>query len=184
MSNDQLQRLLASSFDYYASRTTARLQGLSDDEYFWEPVPDCWSLRSTPDGWHSDWSDPPPEPAPVTTIAWRLAHLIYCLQDHGMRAVAFEGGKASWEPPTVLPPTAAAALEALAAAVDRWKSDLADLDPDRLWLPLGPEAGQYATDPVGAFVEHIHDEFIHHSAEVALLRDLYPRLSTTTTPQH
>jgi hypothetical protein len=27
-------------------------------------------------------------------------------------------------------------------------------------------------DPVASFVEHIHDEFIHHAAEIAVLRDL------------
>ena len=35
------------------------------------------------------------------------------------------------------------------------------------------EGGQFAADPVASFVEHIHDEVIHHTAEIALLRDLY-----------
>ncbi len=37
------------------------------------------------------------------------------------------------------------------------------------WVPKG----NYARRPVVAFIEHIHDEFIHHAAEIALLRDLF-----------
>jgi hypothetical protein len=63
-----------------------RLVGLTDAEYFWEPVAGCWSIR--PRGQSSaplsvgagdfvlDYGYPPPEPPPVTTIAWRLAHII------------------------------------------------------------------------------------------------------------
>ena len=50
-----------------------RLDGLTDDEYFWEPVPDCWTLHR--DG-TIDFAHPAPAPAPFTTIAWRLAHVI------------------------------------------------------------------------------------------------------------
>ena len=47
-----------------------RLQGLTDDEYFWEPVEGCWTVRPGKNGrFEADWQWPPPEPAPVTTIA-------------------------------------------------------------------------------------------------------------------
>lgn len=168
-----LHRLLSSSFEYVANRTTRRLAGLSDDEYFWEPVSGCWSVRRGPDGLFADWKWPPPDPPPVTTIAWRMVHICSFLQEHGMRAVAFERGKAAWHPPTVIPESAADALTALEAAIAAWRRDLASIDDDRLWEPMGSRAEQYADSPVAGFVEHIHDEFIHHSAEVALLRDLY-----------
>ncbi len=47
------------------------------------------------------------------------------------------------------------------------------LDGDRLWRELGPAWGPYGTDSLADLVLHILDEFIHHGAEVALLRDLY-----------
>src|SRR3954463_7710218 len=61
-----------------------RLDGLTDEEYFWEPVKDCWTVH--PDG-SIDFalqptrseacpSDHPVEPDPFTTIAWRMAHVI------------------------------------------------------------------------------------------------------------
>jgi hypothetical protein len=52
------------------------LQTLTDEEYLWEPVPGCWSIRPTGPGGRGEieqtWPDP--DPAPVTTIAWRLSH--------------------------------------------------------------------------------------------------------------
>ncbi len=63
-----------------------RLDGLTDDEYFWQPVPGCWTISrrgedSAPVSvgagqFTMDHGKPATEPEPVTTIAWRLAHLI------------------------------------------------------------------------------------------------------------
>jgi hypothetical protein len=69
-------QLLAQLEFYWSYHLRPGLRGLTDDEYFWEPVPDCWSIRQTPDGtWGIDWAWPTPDPPPVTTIAWRLAHI-------------------------------------------------------------------------------------------------------------
>ena len=168
-----LQELLIGCFDYVATRTTNRLAGLTDDEYLWEPVENCWNVRRQGDQVVADWAWPAPDPPPITTIAWRVVHICSFLQEHGMRAVAFERGQAAWNPPTVVPTTAGEALAALDTAVAAWRRDLSSIDDERLWEPMGPEAGPYADQPVAGFVEHIHDEFIHHSAELGLLRDLY-----------
>jgi hypothetical protein len=63
-----------------------RLAGLTDEEYFWEPVPGCWSVRwreeASPElargagKFVAEFARPEPVPPPPTTIAWRLAHLI------------------------------------------------------------------------------------------------------------
>ena len=47
------------------------------EEYLWEPVPGCWSIRPTGPGGRGEFEQawPDPEPALVTTIAWRLSHL-------------------------------------------------------------------------------------------------------------
>src|ERR1700733_5794953 len=70
---------LITAFDYVWDRLTGRLCGLTDEEYFWEPRPGCWSLRPDKQGrWRLDGAGgggPAPDPAPVTTIAWRLGHL-------------------------------------------------------------------------------------------------------------
>ena len=170
---DRLQQLFVTTFDYCAQRTVDRFAGLTDDEYFWEPAQPSWSVRKGPNGWAPDWAAEAPETPPITTIAWRLVHVIYCIQDHGLRPVAFEQAPAAWNPPSTIPSDAATALSALDTAIAAWKRDLAQTDDEQLWRLLGGEAGQFAEDSVAAFVEHIHDEFIHHAAEIALLRDLY-----------
>ena len=76
---DNLAGSLVTAFDYVWERLTGRLGGLTDEEYFWEPVAGCWSLRQDEQGrWRLDGGGgggPAPDPAPVTTIAWRLGHL-------------------------------------------------------------------------------------------------------------
>lgn len=64
----------------------SRLDGLTDDEYFWSPVPNAWSVwpRGTSTApmhvgggeFTVDYAFPQPEPPPFTTIAWRLGHVI------------------------------------------------------------------------------------------------------------
>jgi hypothetical protein len=63
-----------------------RLDGPTDDEYFWEPAPGCRSVR--PRGpaaapvqggsgaMTSAFAMPEPGPRPFTTIAWRLGHVL------------------------------------------------------------------------------------------------------------
>jgi hypothetical protein len=40
-------------------------------------------------------------------------------------------------------------------------------------LPLGSAWGPYAQDTRLDFALHVYDEVAHHTAEIALLRDLY-----------
>ena len=57
---------------HWENQLRPRLAGLTDEEYFWEPVPGMWSVRSG----RIDFAYPEPIPAPVTTIAWRIGHLL------------------------------------------------------------------------------------------------------------
>ena len=152
-----LRELFIGWFDYYAGRASERFAGITDDEYLWEPA------------------------AGVPTIAWRWGHVCSTLTEHELRAVAFGGGKADHGAPSDVPSTASAAAASFERAVARWKHDLTSVTEERLWEPLGPEAGPFSEDPVVSFVEHIHDEFIHHTAEIALLRDLYRAGATSSS---
>jgi hypothetical protein len=155
-----------------SGRFRQRLVGLTDDEVLWEPVAGCWSVRLGDDGnWHADREMPPPDPEPVTTIGWRAAHIADLLSRHPLRSVAF-GGVARDDPPEQ-PHDAATVISDVESGIADWAADLAVVPDDRWLEPLGPGAGRYGRDPVAAFVLHIHTEFVHHSAEIALLRDLY-----------
>ena len=158
-----------------------RLAGMTDDEYFWEPVSDCWSVR--PRGTSSaplavgggamtiDFAIPEPDPAPVTTIAWRVGHLLVGVLGERL-ASHFGGAPVSYESYDY-PETADAALERLDVLVQAWLTAVRGLGDDGLSRPCGPAEGPFADAPLAKLVLHIHREMIHHLAEVALLRDLY-----------
>lgn len=160
---------LAEQLDWHwSNQLRPRLAGLTDDEYFWEPVPGCWTVHR--DG-GIDFSVPAPQPEPVTTIAWRLAHVIVGVL--AMRTHAHFGGPPadyqSWPYAT----DAGTALTQLDGAYDGWMTGVRSLDDDELARPCGPAEGPYADEPMSTLVLHINREMIHHGAEIALLRDLY-----------
>lgn len=161
--------------DYVWQRTSNRLKGLGDDEYFWEPVPGCWTIRDAGDGrFHADGVQPAPQPPPFTTIAWRMAHLTAC---YG----ADRNGTFLHVPlePAVLvsdgtrPGTASEALDLLDRAHARWRAHLTAVPADAMAERLGPVAGHFAEGTLAGFVLHMVDEFVHHGAELGVLRDLY-----------
>jgi hypothetical protein len=180
-----VQRELADLSDEVWQRTRARLEGLTDDEYFWAPTPGCWTVRQRADGtWVADLALPPPDPAPFTTIAWRLWHLIDMYgEDRAPRwlDVPPQGTPIGLDDPEGAPPaTAAEAVALLERAHDRWEAHLALADDECLAQPVGSVAGpEYADRSRAAYVLHMLDEFVHHGAEVAQLRDLWRWQCTT-----
>lgn len=166
--------LVALSTFTFTARIRPRLEGLTDEEYRWEPVAGCWSLRPGPDGhWHPDLSFLTPEPAPFTTIAWRLWHLTTCYgqtRNATMLAVDPPSGFDVHDP---APGTAAEALAALDAAFAWWTAMLEAYPAEALAETLGPVGEQWADATRSGFVLHMIDEFIHHGAELGVLRDLY-----------
>lgn len=145
-----------------------RLDGLTDDEYFWEPVPNCWTVHR--DG-AIDFAYPEPKPTPFTTIAWRLAHVIVGV--FAMRNHSHFGGKPadyqSWSYAT----DAATALSQLDDVYATWLAGVRGLSEEDLYRPCGSAEGPYADYPFMALVLHINREVIHHGAEIACIRDLY-----------
>ena len=186
-------RLLVGQLEFYWDvHLRPRLDGLGDEEYFWEPVEGCWSLRRAADGrWRLDssWPEtsPPPSPPPVTTIAWRLVHIgATCLAN---RASAFFGDSDvpadadMFDPrhvPADLPGGAREAVAFLERSYRHWHDGVAGLDDEGLRRPLGPKGGPYAEDPMAELIAHINREVMHHGAEIALLRDLYRATGATS----
>src|SRR2546429_9810396 len=53
-------------------RLRGRIEGLTDEEYLWEPVAGCWSIRRREDGgWRGGRALSAPPPAPLPTTAPR-----------------------------------------------------------------------------------------------------------------
>lgn len=165
-----------------------RLHGLTDAEYFWEPVADCWNVR--PRGRSSapiaagageytvDFAWPEPVPPPITTIAWRMAHVIVGVL--GMRVASHFGGPAVDYQNFTYASSASEALAQLDDAYDAWIAGVRWLGAEGLARPCGPAEGPFGEFPLASLVLHIHREVIHHGAEIALLRDLYLRRAELT----
>lgn len=178
---DWTTQLLDQLTFHWESQGRRRLDGLTEDEYLWEPVPGAWSIRPRAEARTTmaagggdlviDWEYPEPEPSPVTTIAWRIGHLTVGV--FGVRNQRHFGGPRADYLTFDWPAEAAVALAWLDAAYGRWVAGVRDLGDDGLARPVGEAEGDWAEAPYAALVLHIHREAIHHLAEVALLRDLY-----------
>jgi hypothetical protein len=158
-----------------------KLDGVTDDEYLWEPTTGCWSIRPRGEAVTSmaagggdfviDWEFPEPDPTHVTTIAWRLAHLIVGV--FGTRSASHFGGPQADYFTWHYAATAAEALQQLDDAYRLWIAGVGALDPAGLERPVGEAEGEWASAPFAELILHINREAIHHGAEILLLRDLY-----------
>ncbi|MBQ0886060.1 DinB family protein [Streptomyces sp. RM72] len=225
--------VLLDQFDQAREMAQVRLAGLGDEEYLWEPVPGCWSIRRRgeavtpraygPGEWvldkgapdipaneyaevarqaasgmsvtkiADDWSvsverveqvlahtgTPEPDATPVTTIAWRLAHLHSCFA--GQWEWTF--GERRRDPRLLVDftPSAALGLERFWAVIDRWREDVAHVTDEQLDT-VGFSQYPYGSDPDDPYIGVVAGdnlEFIHHMAEIALLRDLWRSRSAT-----
>jgi hypothetical protein len=166
---------------HWTEQLRDRLDGLTDDEYFWEPAPGCWNVRPRGTGTAPvqggsgamtiDFAFPMPDPPPFTTIAWRLGHVIVGVL--AMRNASHFGGAPADYQSFEYAESAAAALTQLDAEYARWLAGVESLGESGLANPCGKAEGPYAEDPLARLVLHINRELIHHLAEVCLLRDLY-----------
>jgi hypothetical protein len=162
------------------------VQPLTSEEYLWEPVPGCWSVRRRADGpgpratwlvgageWGRDgYSGSEPYPPPFTTIAWRASHLTEML---AMRADYTSGGRSLTKDDYVVQGDAEGAVAALAVAVESWRRTLLGCD-DAALDTVGYSSYPYGSDAEEAFIDivwWVNQEVLHHGAEIALLRDLY-----------
>ena len=147
------------------------LDGLTDAEYFWEPVEGCWTIHHKDGQWTADFATPEPTPPPVTTIAWRLAHVRNDLAGFGRAAFP---GTTPYE--TEVAANAADAVSAIRRAVGYLLDNLLAADDEDMRRPVHA----VRTYSVWSTVCHALVEATHHTAEVGVLRDLHRRQAPTT----
>jgi hypothetical protein len=122
-------------------------------------------------GWSYEYEFAPAEPAPLTTIGWRLVHLmagnrIYWNHAFGDGTLTFLD--------LVVPHTAETALAEWRDSripITTWLTDATDADLALMQPSHLPSREMSAGDQIRTLV----DEQIHHGAEIALLRDLFVR---------
>lgn len=166
---------------WWNNHLRARLDGLTDEEYFWEPSPGCWSVRRREEStapravgsgdFVFEYAYSEPDPAPVTTIAWLLGHLSASV--FGERnAWHFNGPQVDFAT-FHYAGTAKEARDQLDTAYACWITGMRSLGDEGLSRPCGPAEGPYSEYPLAALVLHTNREFLHHTAEITRMRDLY-----------
>ena len=160
------------------------LDGVSDEEFFWEPVAGCWTVHRrsesrgvSADGsgeWVIDWDPAQPKPAPFTTMAWRAVHTAgtnYLYWEHAF-------GSASPMFDLELPGNAADATRFLSDSQRQVTQTLASLSESDLDTMVRHTSG--GQRPVHRILAGLINEQVHHGAEISLLRDLYRHRSSLT----
>ncbi|MFD3491910.1 DinB family protein [Streptomyces sp. NPDC058690] len=166
--------------------TDVEVASMTDEEYLWEPVPSCWSVRRRAAGpgpgatvlvgagdWGRDSAQPPhPTPPPFTTLAWRLSHLSELL---ALRADHTNGSHTLTRDDYVVAGDAAGAIAAFESAATAWREALLGAD-DAALDTVGHSTYPHGSDPEDPFIETVwwvNQELLHHGAEIALIRDLF-----------
>ena len=162
--------------EYISQRTLTRLAGITDEELFWQPVPGAWTVHRLQSGRrvldNSYW--PGAAPA-ITSIAWRVSHLIdvYASPRNAEWLRVSAADDVNTKPPWRIGESAEASVALLQEAVDHFLGLLRALDDEALATKLGAIGGGYAEATLAGFVLHQVDEATHHGAEIGVLRDLY-----------
>lgn len=161
------------SFDSVWSGLIDRLGGITAGEYLWRPAPGGWSVVAGADGEVHVEGDrqADPDPAPVTTIAWRLWHIaVDALDNYASGLLGTTGARAAGTEWYLDPEPAIADANAAYAC---FRDGVAGRTEDEWWAPIGDAFGEFGASPVFELVLHALREVTHHAAEIALLRDLY-----------
>lgn len=147
----------------------ARVEGLTDEEFWWEPGLDAWTVRRLEDGrWAADYEEPDPIPAPITTIGWRLVHILECKLMYD--EYAFGDAKLTWND-LDSPHTATDAITALERYQARLVGHVAGLEDVDLDRPCRTNWGEMW--PAWRIVWTMIHHDLWHGGEIGALRDLH-----------
>jgi hypothetical protein len=164
----ELLNPLLAQWDTSLEMVFARLDGLTDDEYRWQPTPGAADLIEQ-DG---TLVAAPDADQPTRTIAWTMAHLADMCW---LRADYTDGAKNRPLEYGPFPGTAAGAQAELRDAADRWRACVAAATAEQA-LQVGYSTYPVGMDPDLPFVDIVwwlNRELIAHGADIATVRDLY-----------
>ena len=177
-------QILMEQFTESSANLVGLLDGISEEELGWMPTAGCWTVhhRSSPcevpaDGsgdWVIDYLWPDPEPAPVTTIAWRAVHvgsvnLMYW-------EYAFGAGRLTFPELELPAPMATDVVSWLRDGQERLVRALTSLNDAGLDEARRTNWGEEW--PTRQLFKTLVNEQVHHGAEIALLKDLYRNRET------
>lgn len=169
---------LRRALDHAFEAACWQVEHLTDDEYFWEPVAECWSVRERSaatwphacgaGAWVFEWEGDEPAVPRVATIAWRLVHLAGWTDVY--RDFTFGPGNLHWDA-IEIPGTADDAVAWLQRSQRDFAAEVAQLRDDDLSALRSTHYGE--VHRIDTLVWAIGAEHLHHGAEVGCLRDLH-----------
>jgi DinB family protein len=163
------RELLAATMEYAYTRLRDRLEGVDDEEFFWKPVPDAWTIyEERPGHWTYHYEIPDPHPAPMTTIAWQVVHLgttrlMYHEHAYGAAKLTF--------PEIPIPHTASTAMRLLEEGYVALRADL-ELEAED-GLDVGRKTPWGEIWPAWRIFTTMTDHDALHTGAIGNLRDLY-----------
>ena len=162
--------MLLTMFDAAYARLRNRLAGLSDEEFFWQPVQNCWTIYQEPatGRWTYHYAIPDPQPPPVTTLGWQLVHLAACKVIY--HEWAFGAARLTF-PELVIPHTATGAIAWLEDGQALLRAELQGLSEAQLDEPRRTNWGELWPAWRIFWVMLDHDAL--HGGAIGQLRDLY-----------
>jgi hypothetical protein len=162
--------MLRTMMDEAYSRLRSRLDGLSDDEFFWQPVPNSWTIfqDQRTGRWTYHYAIPDPVPAPVTTIGWQLVHVAACKVMY--HEWAFGAAKLTF-PEIDIPSTANEGIALLEHGQSLLSADLHNLTDEQLDEPRKTNWGELW--PAWRIFWAMLDHDALHGGAIGHLRDLY-----------
>jgi hypothetical protein len=161
--------LLETTIDESYERLRTRLAGLTDDEFFWEPIPGCWTIyEDKPGHWTYHYEIPDPDPAPITSIGWQIVHLATCKVIYW--EWAYGPGRLTF-PDLVTPHSAAGAIDELEKGQRMLRDQLAKLSDSLMDEPRKTNWGELWPAWRVFWTMADHDAF--HGGVLGYLRDMY-----------
>jgi len=91
---EQIALLLRQMDDAWNTLQRA-LNGLQEEQFWWCPSENAWTLRNTDGVWNLDYDAPVPIPKGPHSVAWLIVHLASCKIMYV--EYAFGEGKLSWD---------------------------------------------------------------------------------------
>jgi len=168
---ERLRPLLA-LWDTSVEELLARLEGVGDVEWTWEPAPGAFTVRREGKGWRRDRPGGFGGPPSVRSLAWTAGHLA----EMGLLRADWTTGSHSLQPDDLTwPGTAAEGLAFLRDGLGAWRATLEQVDDADLDT-VGRSAFPHGLDPHLPLVDIAWwntRELVHHAADLMTVRDLY-----------
>lgn len=162
--NDPVSAVLTRQFDMVWALAEIHLDGLTDQDLWFEPSDTVWTVRRTADGrWRPDWADVEPDPIPVPTIAWLTWHISWWWSvalDHANGATPRDRADIFWAGRA---PSAVAQLRQMRT---EWRAVLGSDLRRRCSYPWGPQAARTLADTAA----WVNFELTKNIAEIGQLR--------------